>query len=306
MLDIKAQTLMTVAETGNYTKAAARLNLTQPAVSHHIQLLEKELHAKLFVYRHGEMKLTPEGEIALKCARRMKALYENLQYEITDAEKHQTKVRVGITHTAESNLVAEVLAKYTNENPGMIIQIATHTINILYSMLDNYELDLAIVEGRPTNPNMRSLLLGTDYLVCVVPINHPLASKSMVTLDDLKKENLILRSAKSSTRNLFNSGLISLNESIDDFNVILEVDNIATIKDLIIKNFGISILANSTCIEEVRRKKIVALPVENLSMIREINIVYQKDFEHMEMLSSLMSLYQQATHEEQSSYSAAV
>lgn len=302
MLDIKAQTLMTVAETGNYTKAAERLNLTQPAVSHHIHALEKELHAKLFVHSKGEMKLTEEGEIALKCARRMKALYENLQYEIIDLEKHQSKVRVGITHTAESNLVAEVLAKYTNENPGMIIQIATHTINILYSMLDNYELDLAIVEGRPSNPNLRSLLLGTDYLVCVVPINHPLASKSMVTLEDLKKENLILRSAKSNTRNLFNSSLVSLNESINDFNVILEVDNIATIKDLIMKNFGISILANSTVIEEVRRKKIAALPIENLSMIREINIVYQKDFDHTEMLSSIMSLYSQAVHEEQKTY----
>lgn len=302
MLDIKAQTLMTVAETGNFTKAAERLNLTQPAVSHHIQLLEKELHTKLFVHTGGKMKLTPEGEIALKCARRMKALYENLQYDIVDLAKHQSKVRVGITHTAESNLVAEVLAKYTNENPGMIIQIATHTINILYSMLDNYELDLAIVEGRPSNPNLCSLLLGTDFLVCAVPINHPLASKSMVTLNDLKKENLILRSAKSSTRNLFNSSLISLNESINDFNVILEVDNIATIKDLIMKNFGISILANSTCIDEVNRKKMVALPIENLSMIREINIVYQKDFDHTEMLSSIMSLYTQATHEEQKTY----
>lgn len=299
MLDVKAETLMMVAETGNYTAAARKLNLTQPAVSHHIQQLEKELNAKLFVHSHGGMKLTPEGEIAVKCARRMKALYVNMHTEIADAEKHQTKVRIGITHTAESNLVAEVLAKYGNENPGTVIQIATHAINILYTMLDNYELDLAIVEGRPTNPNLRSLLLGTDYLVCAVPINHPLARKSMVTINDLKKENLILRSPKSSTRNLFISTLVSLNESIDDFNVILEVDNIATIKDLIIKNLGISILANSTCIDEVRRKKIAALPIENLSMIREINLVYQKDFEQSGMLAGILSLYQQAVHEEQ-------
>jgi DNA-binding transcriptional LysR family regulator len=299
MLDVKAETLMVVAETGNYTAAARKLNLTQPAVSHHIQQLEKELNAKLFVHSQGGMKLTPEGEIAVKCARRMKALYDNMHTEIADAERHQTKVRIGITHTAESNLVAEVLAKYGNENPGTVIQIATHAINILYTMLDNYELDLAVVEGRPTNPNLRSLLLGTDYLVCAVPINHPLARKSMVTIEDLKKENLILRSAKSSTRNLFISNLISLNESIDDFNVILEVDNIATIKDLIIKNLGISILANSTCIDEVRRKKIAALPIENLSMIREINLVYQKDFEQSGMLAGILSLYQQAVHEEQ-------
>ena len=79
------------------------------------------------------------------------------------------------------------------------------------------------------------------------------------------------------------------------------MDNIATIKDLIIKNLGISILANSTCIDEVRKKQIAALPIENLSMIREMNIVYQKDFEQNEVLSSILSLYRQAVHEEQKS-----
>lgn len=301
MLDVKAETLMVVAETGNYTQAAKQLHLTQPAVSHHIRELEKEVGAKLFVYSQRGMKLTAEGEIAVKCARRMKALYTNMCSEIHDSEKHQAKLRVGITHTAESNLVTEVLAKYSNENPGVVMKIETHTIKDLYTMLDNYELDMAVVEGRPSNPNLRSLLLDTDFLVCAVPIHHSLARQSMVTIDEIKKENLILRSSNSSTRNLFISSLTSLNENIDDFNVILEVDNIATIKDLIIKNLGISILANSTCIDEVRKKQIAALPIENLSMIREMNIVYQKDFEQNEVLSSILSLYRQAVHEEQKS-----
>ena len=298
MLDVKVETFLTVERTRNYTKAAEELSLTQPAVSHHIHQLEKEIGTRLFFRSSGSMELTQEGAIALKYARRLKALYANMKEEIADTENHPANIRVGVTHTAESNIVAEVLAKYSNENPGVIVTIITDTIKNLYSMLENYELDLAIVEGQPHNPALSSLLLDTDYLVCVVPVHHPLARQSMVTLNDIRHENLILRSKDSETRNLFISHLISLNESIDSFNVILEVDNIATIKDLIRKNLGISILAKSTCMDELRKNKIAALPIENLSMIRQTNIVYPKDSERGEMLQDLIAIYKRTRAEQ--------
>lgn len=298
MLDVKVETFLTVERTRNYTKAAEELSLTQPAVSHHIHQLEKEIGTRLFFRSSGSMELTQEGAIALKYARRLKALYANMKEEIADTENHPANIRVGVTHTAESNIVAEVLAKYSNENPGVVVTIITDTIKNLYSMLENYELDLAIVEGQPHNPALSSLLLDTDYLVCVVPVHHPLARQSMVTLNDIRHENLILRSKDSETRNLFISHLISLNESIDSFNVILEVDNIATIKDLIRKNLGISILAKSTCMDELRKNKIAALPIENLSMIRQTNIVYPKDSERGEMLQDLIAIYKRTRAEQ--------
>jgi len=73
--------------------------------------------------------------------------------------------------------------------------------------------------------------------------------------------------------------------------VILEVDNIATIKDLIRKNLGVSILPKSTCMDEVRKGKMTILPIENMSMVRETNIVYQKDFSHPDVLHELTSIY---------------
>ena len=75
MLGSKIETLLAVAEYQNFTKAAASLSLTQPAVSHHISQLEEELGVTLFVRGKGSLMLTPEGEIVLKYARRIKALY---------------------------------------------------------------------------------------------------------------------------------------------------------------------------------------------------------------------------------------
>lgn len=91
--------------------------------------------------------------------------------------------------------------------------------------------------------------------------------------------------------NAFEATLESHNESIDDFNVILEVDNVTTIKDLVQKDFGVSILAKSVCLREVRKKKLTIVPIENLSMARETNIVYHKSFVHTEVLQDITQLY---------------
>ena len=65
MLDVKLETLLVVADCGNFTKAAEILSLTQPAVSHHINQLEKECGARLFLRGKGDFKLTQEGKIAV-------------------------------------------------------------------------------------------------------------------------------------------------------------------------------------------------------------------------------------------------
>ena len=79
--------------------------------------------------------------------------------------------------------------------------------------------------------------------------------------------------------------------------MILEIDNIATIKDLIRRDFGVSVLAKSACMDELKKKKIYTLSIENLSMIREINLVYTKDFEHPELLQDIAKKYNEMRKE---------
>lgn len=297
MLDPKLDTLLLVAEKRNFTRAAQALSLTQPAVSHHISQLEQELGVRLFVRGNGDLMLTPEGETVLRYVRRMKALEKKMAEELQEAGRRLTRLRIGITHTAESSIVAEVLARYTNENLGISITIVTDNINNLYDMLENFELDLAVVEGRSTRPELSALMLDTDYLVCVLANTHPLSHSSMITLDEIRQEKLILRLPNSETRVRFESALAAIGESIADFQVILEVDNVATIKDLIRKNLGISILARSACMDELRKGKLTALPIENLSMTRETNLVYHRDFAHKETLQDILALYKKQLRE---------
>ena len=203
MIDVKLLTLLKVFETGNYTRAAEQLALTQPAVSQHIKQIEKELGITLFVRSGGKIRPTPEGELVIQYAERVVSLYENLQRALVDQKRSISRLRVGVTHTSESNIVTEVLALYAEQNDNVSITIQTDTINNLYAMLKTYKIDIAIVEGAVTDPSINSIMLDTDFLVCAMSNENPLAKKSIVTLDELKQERLILRLPSSGTRNLF-------------------------------------------------------------------------------------------------------
>ena len=291
MLDAKLETLLVVAEEKSFTKAASILSLTQPAVSNHISLLEKEIGVKIFFRNKGEVKITPEGEIVVKYAKRIKSLYKRMFDKISELDRQITKLRVGITHTAESNEIAEILAKFGVSHGNINITIITDSKKNLYEMLENYEIDFAVIEGRRQVGELNYLMLDTDYLVCILSNNNPLSKKSMVSLSDLKKEHIILRLPESETRKLFEATLTSMNDSIDNFDVSIEVDNIATIKDLIRKDLGVSVLPQSACMDEIRKGKITALPIENLSMARETNIVYNKDFARLDLIRDFVDLY---------------
>lgn len=293
MLSTRTKTLIAVADYRNFTKAASVLCLTQPAVSHHISQLEDELGVSLFIRKKNGLELTPEGEIVVRYARRMSVLYNKLRKELTDIEKQPAKLCVGITHTAESNLTTEALARCSSEADGFSIMVVTDTINNLYNRLENYELDLAIVEGTGSPQSFSSLVLNTDFLVCVMSSENHLSGNAMITLSELRNEPMILRLPSSATRIQFDSELRNLGDAPENYNIILEVDNIATIKDLVKKNLGISVLPQSACQKEIRKGNLIALPIENLSMARETRIVYNKDFSRMDILQTITAAYRE-------------
>lgn len=291
MVDLKLYSLIRVYECGSFVAAAKKLSITQPAVSQHIKALEQELGVKIFNRSNGKLIVTKQGERVIRCAQKMIGLQKLLIQELADDKSMSEHLTIGVTHTAESNPIAEALAKYCAENSGISIKIITKSINNLYKMLRSYELDLAVVEGRIPDPSIKFFPLDTDYLVLAVSPNHPFAGRAMITLNELKRERIILRLPNSATRNLFVAHLESHNMSISDFNVIMEIDNVATIKDLIRRDFGVSILPRSVCLDELKKKKIVVLPVEELSMIRETNIAYRSDFSQMELLQEIVREY---------------
>ncbi len=291
MVDKRLYSLIKIVETGSYTKAAQKLSLSQPAVSQHISQLEDALGVKIFDHAHNKFSLTPEGEIVVSYARRMVALYSNMERALKNEREKIQSLTIGITHSAESSAIIEALAAYVSDLEGLNLKIITDTKDNLYAMVKNYELDFAFVEGKAKDPTLKYMMLDTDSLVLAVAPEHELARQSVVTVSQLQKERLILRLPNSNTRNLFAASLESQNLSIDDFNVTMEIDSIASIKELVRRGFGVSVLAKSACIDELKKGRLALLTIENLSMVREINIVYHADFEYTDLLHGLVLKY---------------
>lgn len=291
LIDQKLISFMKIVDTNSFTKAADALALTQPAVSQHIHNLEEELGVKLFIRSHNQLRLTANGEIVDKYARRLLAISNNLTQSLKDEKENVSSLTVGITHSVESSQIVEALAEYSNQSKGLTIKVVTDTVENLHKMIRNYELDFLIINGKLKDSKLNYMTMDTDCLVLAVSPTHRLASQNTVTLGELKKEKLILRLPTSNTISLFDQALNQNNLSVSDFDVVLEMDNIATIKDLIRQNFGVSVLSKSACMDEIRKGKLIGLPIENLSLIRDINIIYPKDYENLQIIQDIVELY---------------
>ena len=279
MFDMKVKTLLAVIESGSYTKAAQKLNLTQPAVSHQIRLLENEFDIKIFYRSKNKLKLTPQGKILVQ--------------SIEDSKTETSHLNVGITPTAGETIIPQVLATLCNENPDIHINISVNTIQKIYSRLKAYELDFAVVEGGVPDAALVSTTLDTDYLCLAVSPMHRLARAKTVSVEEIRHEKLILRSRSAGTRQLFEKHLGARDMSLEEFNVMMELDNVSMIKELVTMDLGITIIAKSACREELASGRLAIIPIENSSMVRQIDMVYQKDFLHPEFIQNIRGIYEQ-------------
>ena len=291
MIDTRFQSFIKLAALGSFTKAADALSLSQPAVTQHIKQLEEHYGVQLFFRAHGRLELTKEGKLLLRHATRMAAMERALEEALKNEKDRIHSLNVGITHTAESSAIIEALAAYTTGGDRLNLRILTNTTENLQRMLNNYELDIAFLDRESSSPDLLYTPLDTDRLMLAAAPENALAARSSVTISELQQEPLILRLPESNTRTLFAASLESLNLSIRDFNVIIEIDSIATIKDLVRRNFGVSVLAKSACMDEYKKGKLALLPIEKLSMERTTGILCRRDFGHPEIIEGVIRAY---------------
>ena len=291
LLDSKILSLLKVVETGNYTLAGKELNLTQPAISQHIRAIETEFHIHVFERVDKKLILTREGEILVRYCRRMQALYNNLSRDLQNGAARMHSLNIGVTRTMEYNRISGVLARYAGNHNGVTITLETDTLGGLRERVHNYELDFAIIDNDIHDNGIATMLLDTDEMVLVVPPDHSLAGQESVTIDDIRSENIILWMPDPGSRDLVRASVKEKGINEDELNIILEVENLSTVKDLISHGFGASILLKSVCISELRKKKLVALPFRNLNLSRDINFIYSKDFSDIHILKDIAEVY---------------
>ncbi len=201
---------LTVAETLNFARAAELLNVTQPAVTHQIRSLETELNVKLFVRTTHSVELTHAGHLLVEDARTIVTTSMRAQKRFeTMHERDIRSFAIGCHVDGYLQCLPEILLKFAALYPDIHPQIyMKDSLPLLFRLLDEEKADavLAIKDTSARHPGIYKELVKSP-VVCVCSAEHPLASKSIITKQDLQQERLILFDTTKSS--FFTAGMQS-------------------------------------------------------------------------------------------------
>lgn len=196
---------LTVAETLNFAKAAERLNITQPAVTHQIRSLEDELNAKLFVRTTRRVELTPAGYLFLGDAKSMVAISVRAKKRFENPlEQVVSPLSVGCYSATDLFMLPPVFRKLAEIYPNVQPRLQVVPFPHLYRLLEEEDVEVIIgfKENGPKKPRGVYRELRKIPIACVCPKGHPLCEKSSIEIDELEGERLIAGDPMTSPRNI--------------------------------------------------------------------------------------------------------
>ena len=192
MLDFRMDTFLAVCRHRNYTRAAEELNITQPAVTQHIQYLQSYYGVKLFSYQNKRLALTEEGELLRNAALCMLHDEEKLKRDVKDLRLGRRSIRFGATLTIGEYLLPERLAAYMKRNPRVDVHMLVENTQILLRMINDGELDFAWWRATSARASTIHHLVPGAY-VCVCAAAPPPGPGGPPAPQRPVRENLILR-----------------------------------------------------------------------------------------------------------------
>ncbi|CAN5547243.1 transcriptional regulator CynR [soil metagenome] len=181
-----------VADAGNFSRAAKRLGVSQPAVSQQMRDLETGLRAVLFQRRGKRISLTSAGLTFQEHARAILHQVEKSLQEIGSepGELHGT-LRVGIIPYLSLALLPKMLALFSAQNPGLDLSIAEISSTDIETCLEEGNLDVGLGWVTRHSPNLRYEHLANDEFTAVVAETHPWAKRRVVELAELHRQRLV-------------------------------------------------------------------------------------------------------------------
>lgn len=190
--------VVAVAETGNFTRASERANVSQPSLSQQIINLETEVGRKLFHRLGRKAVLTEAGEVFLERARRILFEIENAAKELGDHPTLERRITVGAIPTVAPYLLPTLITRCRERYPNLQIDVREDFRTHLIRAAVEGEVDLAIVALPVKDLRLSIEPLLTEPLLLVVSKDHPLAQKPCVKAPDLAGETFVILGTSSS------------------------------------------------------------------------------------------------------------
>jgi len=253
MLLTHLESFIEVARTGNVSRAAQTLFLTQPAVTARLKSLESDLGIELFVRSARGMKLTDAGRAFLPYAQRTLGLVTEGRQVIADLREGATgDLIIGAAPAVSTYLLPTILKTFRSAYPNVRLGVKTgHTEEVLEMVL-RQEVNVGL--GRPVrHPEVELIPVFDDELLLVVSRRHPFAARTRVRMDELATERLILFDRASSyhelTSTLFReAGVVPAS--------VMELDNVEAAKKMVQQGLGVALLPRMALGAELRSRSL--------------------------------------------------
>jgi DNA-binding transcriptional LysR family regulator len=267
------ETFLAVAEERSFSRAAARLHRTQPAVSQVIAKLESELGETLLERSSRDGTLTDAGEVLREYAQKMLNLRADAGAALVDLRS---------LHTGKLNLAANeytclyllpVLDAFRREMPGVKIAVQRSLASRIADEVLSHSVEMGVVSFRPDDPQVRSIVVYRDELVCIVSPEHALATAGKASITRLGKETFIAHNVPSPQRQKVIS---AFKRHKTPLNMDVELPSLDAIKRFVQRGNGVALVPRLTAEGELEAGTLVAVDVPELQMERKLRLVWRR------------------------------
>ncbi|REF25542.1 LysR family transcriptional regulator [Xenorhabdus cabanillasii] len=262
---------LAVAEHHGFTRAAAALHVSQPALSQQVKLLEESLGIQLFDRSGRNTRLTDAGEVYLQYVRRAFQALDEGKRAIHDVEDlSRGSLRVAVTPTFITYFIGPLVAEFYARFPNITLQIQEISQERMEGLLINDDLDIGIAFDDGDSPEITSRVLLTEKLTLVVARHHPLAQQHHITLNELNDEKLILLSAEFATRAQIDRSFrqMGLHPQVQ-----MEMNSISAVLEVIRRTSLSTLLPAAIAMQD---KELVAIPLAGCQLERTAVLIQRK------------------------------
>lgn len=275
MLDNRTQTFLMVCQEMNFTRAADKLHITQPAVTQHIQYLEKYYGSKLFLLDGKKLYLTEAGKL-LKTA--LSSIYNNeiyLKEQIQQLAGPKRVLRFGATLTVGEFLIAAPLSRFLHTHPETEVTVTVANTRELLSKLDAGQIDFAVLEGDFSKSTYEHQPYLNDAFIPICGKDDFQAAEAG-QLTDLFDHRLIIREEGSGTRKILEQALEECGLTLRGFSSVATIGNMSAIKELVASGCGITFLYETAVQRELTQGILRKINLCDFSIRHQISIVWNK------------------------------
>jgi len=264
-----------VASTRSFTAAAARLHLTQPAVSWQMRRLEEVAGLKLVERVGKRLSLTEEGKVLLECANRVFRTIRETEEALANLRGQPLgMLRIDATYIAADYYLPAFLEALHRRHPGVTFQLGIGNSSQVIERTLAQTNDIGICAYDPVHPKLEAREIFSDRLVAVVAPDHPFARRRSLPVRALAGQPLIVREAGSSPRRLVDEMLAAHGVTP---NVVMESASIAAIKRFVEDGLGVAILSRQVVSKELQEGTLRRILLSDAEITYRFYLIRQRD-----------------------------